>query len=217
MVELDDRHMGDGMNAENKPVWTAQGRFGDDNCAFDQADEQAWLMSLALDGELDEADAARLEELLANDSACFTDWQRWQALDDELRHMPCVLPPVDFAGRFDARLALWERRRKLRTGILFGLAALAIWVSALAGVIGLGVFFWSNQVEWMAGAVNQATLWWLLVTNAVETVLSGVQLFVETPQTWVVLVSYLGVTVAILSGWFTWLRRSLGVLPGEVR
>lgn len=212
MMDFEQRRKANEMDAGQ-----AWGGPQNDARRLTQADEQGWLMSLALDGELDEAEAARLEELLAKDGDCQADWQRWLALDEELRRVPCVLPPPDFASRFDSRLALWERRRKLRMGVLFGLAALAIWTSALLGVIGLGVFFWANQVEWMTGAVNQMTLWWLVLTSAVETIVSGARLLLGSPQVWMVVVCYLALAAAILSGWFAWLRRSLRLLPSESR
>lgn len=176
---------------------------------MNQADEQAWLMSLALDGQLDEADAARLEALLEADADLAADWHVWQKLDEEFRSVPAYAPPVDFAARFDTRLAQWERRRKLRVGVIFGLAALALWISAFAGVFALGAFFWANQVLWLGNVIHYVAFWWASVRQVMTSLFSGVDVLLDAPQTWVAFLCYLGLSVGILAGWFVWLQRSL--------
>jgi anti-sigma factor RsiW len=176
---------------------------------MNQADEQAWLMSLALDGQLDDADAARLEALIEADADLAADWQVWQRLDEEFHRAPSYAPPVDFAAKFETRLAQWERRRKLRVGVIFGLAALALWISAFAGVFALGAFFWANQVVWLGNAIHYLAFWWASVRQVMTSLFSGMDVLLDAPQTWVAFLCYLCLSVGILASWFVWLRRSL--------
>lgn len=180
---------------------------------MNQADEEAWLMSLALDDQLDEADAARLEALLLANAELSADWQVWQSVDEAFRRAPSVAPPVGFAAKFDTRLAQWERRRKLRVGVIFGLAALVLWGSAFAGVAALGAFFWTNQMIWLGSALHYIAFWWMSVQQIVTLLVSGVDVLLDAPQTWVAFVCYLCLSIGILVSWFVWLRRSVQPVP----
>lgn len=171
-------------------------------------DEVLWLMSLALDGELDEAAAARLDALLREDVTLADDWQRWQQIDAELAQARSLEPPRDFAEKLDMRLLQWERRRKLRMGIVFGVAAVALWVSALAGVIGLGAFFWSNQMAWMGGILHEVALWWVALRQVGVSLMGSIDVLLNAPQTWAILACYATLAVGVLTSWFSWLRRS---------
>ena len=53
---------------------------------------------------------------------------------------------ADFLPRLDEQLVLQERRRHLRTGALFALAALGLWGSMVAGLVAVAAFVWDNQV-----------------------------------------------------------------------
>lgn len=51
----------------------------------------------------------------------------WQAVHQDFEDMPVVLPAPDFCSKFAQRLEIHECQRRLRTGVIFGLAAVALW------------------------------------------------------------------------------------------
>jgi predicted anti-sigma-YlaC factor YlaD len=86
------------------------------------------MMSLRLDGRLDEKDSALLDKHLAGCQACQTQWQKLQALDGLLSTAPMVQSPVRVRVQVMARL---ERRDKARRAIIGG-TTLALGSVALA-------------------------------------------------------------------------------------
>jgi anti-sigma factor RsiW len=121
---------------------------------MNSSEELDWLMSLALDDALDEGEAARLDALLAEVPAHHERWAVWQSVDAEFHQAPFAVPSVDFAAKFEQRLAFAERQRRLRTGFIFGMAAVVLWISALGGTVTLGALMWSNQNLWVGGLVH---------------------------------------------------------------
>jgi hypothetical protein len=178
-----------------------------------------WLMSLALDSALDPDEAARLDVLLAESTENEQRWTAWQRLDKDFRQMPCVLPPMDFGEKFALRLEIQERQRRLWTGIIFGLAAVALWGSALIGVASLGALAWSNQGMWLGEIIHNTALWWAAFGQFGETLLNTAQALLSAPQTRMLIVCYVVTSVVILAGWFLFLRRStqeLGATDGQM-
>lgn len=86
------------------------------------------MMSAWLDGRLDSAKIALLEDHLAGCSACQAEWRRLQALDRLLVSAPMVRPPVRLRVQVMARLS---RRDQARRAII-GSTALALGTVALA-------------------------------------------------------------------------------------
>lgn len=178
---------------------------------IDTGEELAWLMSLALDGELTPVEEARLQALLAADDGSAAVWQVWQTLDADLNTAPNMEPPADFGESFNARLARREQRRRLRTGVVFGLAAVGLWGSAVFGILVLGAFLWTNQVALMGDAVHQLALWWSACMHFGETLFETGGELIAAPQARYVAGGYLLMAVAILGAWIMYLRRSLRV------
>lgn len=181
--------------------------------ALNGADEFEWLMSLALDDALDEEEAARFETLLAQEPARLEQWAAWQAMDSAFQHVPAVLPPADFCAKFEQRLAISERQRRLRTGILFGLAAVVLWGSALAGTVMLGALLWTSQDAWLGSLVHNFAYWWAAIQQFGETLVNTGETLWSAPQTRVAFICYLGIAAGILAAWFVFLRRSLREVP----
>ena len=103
-----------------------------------QHGEYTLLMSLVLDEEASDDEAARLREHLRACDDCGKTWQRWREVDRRLTLAPTVPAPVDFAavvlGRLDPRVAEERRRRWLIAGLA------AAWVGTVAfAVVALGV------------------------------------------------------------------------------
>jgi len=86
------------------------------------------MMSLRLDGGLDSAGIAHLEDHLAGCGVCQIEWRRLQTLDGLLRAAPIASPPLRLRVQVMARL---ERRNQARRAIIGG-AALALGTVALA-------------------------------------------------------------------------------------
>lgn len=185
----------------------------DDAPPVDSAEELDWLMSLALDDALDDAEAERLEWLLSQEEGNQERWATWQVMNNNFRQMPHVLPPEDFYEKFTLRLELEERRRRLRTGIIFGIAAAALWGSALIGIGALGALIWSNQADWMASLIHNVAYWWVAVRQFGQVVWNTVTALGATPQARAAIVCYIGVSMAISVGWFAWLRTSTREVP----
>jgi anti-sigma factor RsiW len=179
----------------------------------DAAEELEWLMSLALDNALDKSEAARLDLLLAQEPEHVERWAAWQALDSKFEQMPAVLPPVDFGAKFEQRLAIWERRRRLRTGILFGLAAVALWGSALGGTVILGALMWTNQGAWSGTLVHNFAYWWSAMGQFGQALVDTGEALWAAPQARAIFVCYVMAAMGILTAWFVFLRRSMRTMP----
>src|SRR5687767_3500712 len=105
------------------------GDFGREDAMpqLNASEELDWLMSLALDEALEEREAERFERLLRQEPEHLARWAAWQAVDNDFHQMPSVLPSPDFGAKFAQRLEIHERQQRLRTGFIFGLAAIVLW------------------------------------------------------------------------------------------
>lgn len=100
--------------------------------------EYTLLMSLVLDEEASDEEAARLREHLRVCDECGQTWQRWREVDRRLTLAPAIPAPVDFAAlvlaRLDSRIAEERRRRWFIAGFA------AAWVGAVAvAILALGL------------------------------------------------------------------------------
>jgi hypothetical protein len=197
-------------------VESVTGRWGYPGTLTD-ADEREWLMSLALDGELSPEAEARLNELMTADADADEQWQVWQALDAELTQRTHVPPPAGFAERVGEQLVLQERRRRLRTGTLFALAAFSLWGTMVAGLAAIGAFVWNNQVVWAGSALGSLTYWVATLGQLTDTLLTSVRTLFSAPEAQLVMGCYVLGAAVILLMWVSFLRRSLHSVPQENR
>lgn len=86
------------------------------------------MMSARLDGSLDRAEVARLEDHLATCSACRVEWLGMQALDGLFRSVPVRQAPLGLRAQVIARI---DRREQARRAIMGGLT-LALGTTTLA-------------------------------------------------------------------------------------
>ena len=175
---------------------------------LDAAEELDWLMSLALDDALEPQEAERLQVLLGESDENAHRWTAWQVLHHDFEQIPAVVPPVDFGDKFAQRLEIRERQRRLRTGVIFGVTAAALWSSALFGVVMLGALLWSNQAELMGGLIFNLAYWWAALEQFGQALWNTAQALWATPQARALMACYIVVSAAILTGWFVFLRRS---------
>lgn len=175
---------------------------------YTDADELAALMSLALDDLLDEADAARMDWLLAADADGEATWQTWQAMDATLRHAPMLEPSQDFVLGLERRVVEMERRRRLRSGVIVGLLALLLWGSALVGTVSLGAFVLANQATWLNGLIHSVTLGWVRFISLAQMAWSGLVGLASSPQALALGVCYALLAALLLGLWIGFLRRT---------
>jgi anti-sigma factor RsiW len=187
--------------------------YGTQGAPINDSEELDWLMSLALDDALEVGEADRLEVLLRQEPENLARWAAWQSVDAAFHEVPSVLPPVDFGEKFALRLEIHERQRRLRTGMIFGLAAVALWGSALVGFAILGALVWSNQGEWLGGLIHNWAYWWSVAQQFGRALVNTGEALWSAPQTRAVIACYVVVAVAILVGWLGLLRRSMRELP----
>jgi hypothetical protein len=202
------------MNPNNETPMTFE-EYGNDEWKprLGSSEEFEWLMSLALDEALEPSEAERFEVLLREEPGNLDRWAAWQAVDNEFHLMPCVLPSLNFGEKFAQRLEIRERQRRLRTGFIFGVAAIALWGSALVGTVMLGALLWSNQSDWLGGLIYNVTYWWAALGHWGQALLNTGEALWAAPQTRAIVVCYIVAAIAILGGWLIFLRRSLRELP----
>lgn len=173
-----------------------------------ELEELEWLMSLALDGRLDEVDSARLDVLLAAESGGLSVWQDWQAFDTALHRAPAYAPPVDFLAGVEQKVVQWERRRRLWAGVTIGAAALVLWGSALVGLATLGAFAFSNQAVWMSEMIHGIAFAWVRFTSLVHFVWIALMGLAATPQALALGVCYALAAAVMLGLWIGFLRKT---------
>jgi anti-sigma factor RsiW len=94
------------------------------------------LMSMRLDGRLDETATALLEDHLAICSACQAEWHNLQALDGLLASASMVRAPVSLRVNVMARLSRREQARRAITGATtLALGTVALVLLALAPIL----------------------------------------------------------------------------------
>lgn len=108
------------------------------------------LMSLVLDDEATETEAARLRSHVASCEACARTWQLWQELDRRLTLAPVLPAPIDFsvavAARLDRHVAEHGRRRWFMFGLaLSWVAAMFVAVAALGFANGWHLLFFPDS------------------------------------------------------------------------
>jgi predicted anti-sigma-YlaC factor YlaD len=94
-----------------------------------RCEQASEMMSTRLDGHLDRADIALLEEHIAGCAACRDEWHRLRALDSLLASAPMVEAPVRLRVQVMARLSRRDRARRAvigGTALTLGTVALAL-------------------------------------------------------------------------------------------
>jgi predicted anti-sigma-YlaC factor YlaD len=166
------------------------------------------LMSLALDGLLDEQDRRRLEQHLDVCPSCRSEWEAMAEIAALFEASPLVGPPLGFAIRVGRRLAEQDKRRKR----LFGGMAVVTSSLSLAGLtVGILVIVVAAVVAWLSlgdlPSVQQGTSAALQVASGAGLLAKGASLFLGDllARYAAPLVIGLGLALAILAGLWLWL------------
>lgn len=179
------------------------------NDAFQtQLAEFDWLMSLALDDQLDAGEQARFDDLLGDRPELAGAWQAWQWIDHEFAATPALTPPSGFVTRFELRLAEQEQQRQQRLILLSATLALLATALVFASTAGVGAFVFLTQGQWvgeqvrgLALAYTSANLWF---TSTLDALLA----LVSTPQAQIIGGVYTLLLVTMVAAWVQLLRRS---------
>ncbi len=167
-----------------------------------------WLMSLALDDQLDNDDLARLKMLTAESEDLALTWKAWQWIDSEFSATPSLTPPSGFVQRFEARLAEQEQQRQQRVLLLSTALALMALFLVFLSTAGVGAFVLFTQGHWIGEQIRQMTLAYtsanVWFTSSVETAAAVAQ----TPQAQIVGALYALVMASMVAAWVYLLRRS---------
>lgn len=167
-----------------------------------------WLMSLALDDQLDNDDLARLKMLTAENEDLALTWKAWQWIDSEFSATPSLTPPSGFVQRFEARLAEQEQQRQQRVLLLSTALALMALFLVFLSTAGVGAFVLFTQGHWIGEQIRQMTLAYtsanVWFTSSVETAAAVAQ----TPQAQIVGALYALVMASMVAAWVYLLRRS---------
>ena len=167
-----------------------------------------WLMSLALDDQLDDDDLARLDALTAEHDDLALTWKAWQWIDSEFSATPSLTPPSGFVQRFEARLAEQEQQRQQRVLLLSAALAMMAFIVVFFSTAGVGAFVLLTQGHWIGEQVRQLTLAYtsanLWFTSSAETAVT----LAQTPQAQIVGMLYALAMTAMVAAWVQLLHRS---------
>jgi anti-sigma factor RsiW len=176
----------------------------------EHGEEMTALMSLTLDGLLDDRDRRCLEQHLMTCATCRQEWEAMQEISALFALSPQVGPPLGFATRVERRLG--EKTKKRRQ--LFGGLALLTSSLSLAGVtvitlvvLGLGIFAWrsfdsSPAAQQETQAVSQVVSGVSLLGRGASLFLGDLLLHYGAP-----LILLLGIGLAVLVTMWLWLYR----------
>lgn len=173
------------------------------------------LMSLALDGLLQEQDRRRLEQHLDVCPSCRGEWEAMREIETLFESSPMVGPPLGFAIRVERRLAAENRRRRR----LFGGMAVVTSGLSLAGLtVGALLILVAAVVAWLSlgdlPSVQQGTNAALQVASGAGLLAKGASLYLGDllARYAAPLVLGLGFALVLLAGLWFWLW---GKRPGN--
>lgn len=182
-------------------------------------EEVYWMMSLALDGLLDEADRVRFEAHLALYPVLTELWLEWQQLHRRLDALPHAEPAPGFVARFEQRLAEQEERQQQRVLTWSIVAAIVAACGALFAMIGTGAYITAAHGAWLGEQLHNLVYTSVVVDNWFDAGVDSLAALASTPQAQALGMMYVIVAVIMIFGWVQLLRRSArmssaAALPG---
>jgi len=169
------------------------------------------LMSLALDGLLDDSEQDRFQAHLDQYPSLARQWRSWQLLDRQLTLMPAVEPKLGFLHRFETRLEQQERQRFVWRNLLIATFIILIWGGLFVGTVGLGAYVLLYQSEWLGAFVHTVAFYFDTVTRWFATLRAAFISLIATPQAVGFGLAYLCAAIALLILWVRFLRQSTQV------
>lgn len=178
-----------------------------------------WMMSLALDGLLDEADQVQFEAHQTQYPALAALWVEWQTLHSHLDEVPHAEPAPGFVERFEMRLAQQEALQQQRVLTFSLVAAVLVTFGAIAATIGTGAYIVAAHGSWLGEQLHNLVYASVAVDAWLDAVVDSLAALASTPQAQAVGMMYVVVAIIMIFGWVQLLRRSARVsgavaLPG---
>lgn len=178
-----------------------------------------WMMSLALDGLLDEPDRAQFAAYQAQYPSLAALWIEWQGMDRQLDQMPHMDPAAGFVDRFELRLAEMEAAQQRRVLQLTVASGVLVAVLAIAACMGIFTYVTSTQGPWLGEQIRNLVYVSVAASNWFEALLDTIAALANTPQAQALGMMYVIVAGIMIAGWVQLLRRSArlataGTLPG---
>jgi hypothetical protein len=167
-----------------------------------------WMMSLALDGLLDEADGDQFAALQAEYPALAALWIEWQGLDRELEQIPHMQPAAGFVARFELRLAAHEAQQQRQVLAISLAAVVLVALIAAAGAGWAVTWLTSARGPWLGEQMHNLVALSATAGAWFGALLDTLDALANTPQAQALGMMYVVVAIIMIFGWVQLLRRS---------
>ncbi|MBP7962192.1 MAG: zf-HC2 domain-containing protein [Caldilineaceae bacterium] len=179
----------------------------------EEHDEAVLLMSLALDGLASAEEEADLRGHVGRCARCAATWSAMQGIHQRFVAAPVAVPVAGFVARFELRRLQQARRQRLWMGGLVALLSLTLWGGILVGGVMLGGYLLNNPTGTLPQTVYDFTYYWAGLSAGVQGLWRGIVVAMSTSNLPVYLLGYTLLTLAALTAWAGFLRRSLRLVP----
>lgn len=166
-----------------------------------------WLMSLALDDLLDEADDQRFHELLDAHPVLAQSWAQWRLVDQQLAAAPYMAPAPGFVDRFETRLAAREQRAQRWMIATLAVAVLLASGMVVLGTAGLGAFVFLTQGSWIGQQIHGVAYAYSAASAWLDSLTATADAVTNTPQVQTLGLVYMAAVAVMIYGWLMLLRR----------
>jgi predicted anti-sigma-YlaC factor YlaD len=167
------------------------------------------MISLALDGELDEAGRATLEQHVKNCAVCADMWEQMTLLDTMFGNTQQATPMPDFTANVMARVEVYETRRRWLPWFVALLTGSSL-IAALS--IALPILLLTLGVQGIVGQWTFVDVALMRAVQAFAFVMDGVLLAVELLGDWLTFLYGEPVALAVVLAALTLASTWIGIL-----
>ena len=171
-------------------------------------EEFYWMMSLALDGLLDDADRGQFDGHLAQYPDLAALWAEWQNMHVRLDKLPHAEPAPGFVERFELRLAQQEALQQRRVLTLSLVVAVLAACGAIAATVGTGAYILAAHGSWLGDQLHNLVYASVALDAWADAVVDSLVALASTPQAQALGMMYVVVAIIMIFGWVQLLRRS---------
>jgi len=171
-------------------------------------EEFYWMMSLALDGLLDDADRGQFDGHLAQYPDLAALWAEWQNMHVRLDELPHAEPAPGFVERFELRLAQQEALQQRRVLTLSLVVAVLAACGAIAATVGTGAYILAAHGSWLGDQLHNLVYASVALDAWADAVVDSLVALASTPQAQALGMMYVVVAIIMIFGWVQLLRRS---------
>ncbi|MEM7531814.1 MAG: hypothetical protein AAF639_06550 [Chloroflexota bacterium] len=194
---------------------------------IDPQEEFSLLMSLALDGLLDEEEEARFDAALTRDPTLAEEWADWQEVHQLFMDTPAALPPFsssvnslsesgsapssfvqEFEQRLEQQTRQESRRRRFMQVAFISTLLFVLWGTLLVGIISIGTYLFNNQGVWVNEVMQTLTYWSAVAGQWVDAFIMAFNTTMNGPQMIGIGFAYIALSAAMLWVWVRMLRNT---------